>query len=74
MNSEFMRSLLQAKPFIPFRIFMSHGDTYVVKHPENAFLAGSRLIVYYPENDSVGFCSLLHINDIKMGEHAEISR
>lgn len=74
MNAEFMCSLLRAQPFMPFRIFMSHGDTYVVKHPENAFLAGSRLIVYYPETDNVGFCSLLHINDVKMGEFAEINK
>lgn len=74
MNSEFIRSLLKRQPFEPFRVFMSHGDTYVVKHPENAFLAGSRLIIYYPESDNVGFCSLLHINDIKMGEHAEINK
>jgi len=74
MNSEFIRKLLKAQPFVPFRVFMSHGDSYVVKHPENALLAGSRLIVYEPETDNVGFCSLLHINDIKMGDHAEINK
>ena len=74
MNAEFVRGLLQTKPFLPFRVVMSHGDSHVVKHPENAFLAGSRLIIFYPETDSVAMCSLLHVNDIKFGEIAEINK
>jgi hypothetical protein len=74
MNAEFIRGLLRRQPFEPFRVIMSHGDSYVIKHPENAFLAGSRLIIYYPENDSLGYCSLLHINDVKMGEFAELGK
>ena len=70
MNAEFIRGLLRHQPFEPFEVFLSNGDSYLVKHPEVAFLAGSRLMIYQPETDSVVFCSLLHIAEIKMGQVA----
>jgi len=51
---------------------MSNGDSFVVKHPENAIVAKTRMIVYYPETDNMAFLSLLHINDIEIGEAAEV--
>jgi hypothetical protein len=70
MNAEFIRGLLRHQPFEPFKVILSNGETFMVKHPEQGFLAGSRFIIYYPETDSVNFCSLLHIADIKMGQIA----
>ena len=70
MNAEFIRSILHRQPFEPFEIAMSNGDRYLVKHPELAMLAGARLIVYEPETDRVGICSLLHINNINTKQAA----
>jgi hypothetical protein len=74
MNADYVRSLMKAEPFITFRLFMSHGASYLVKHPENAFVMKTRMIVWYPETDDVAHISLLHVNDIKFGESAEVAR
>lgn len=61
MNTEFIRSYLQTRPFVAFDIHMTNGDIHPVTHPESALLAGTRLFVYYPETDRVAIVSLLHI-------------
>lgn len=66
MNVETIRELLRRQPFEPFELRMTNGDHHPVRHPENAFLAGSRLIVYYPENDRIAILSLLHAATIEM--------
>ena len=66
MNAEFIRSLLARQPFEPFEVRMTNGDTHSIRHPENAWLAGSRLFVYDPGPDRVAICSLLHIAGINM--------
>jgi len=73
MNPDFMRSLLKEQPFVPFRIFLSNGGFHVVKHPENAIVMKTRIILVYPDTDSVRFVSLLHVNEIRLKTHAEIN-
>ena len=60
MNAESLRELLHRQPFEPFDIRMTNGDVHRVRHPELAFLAGSRLILHYPETDRMVILSLLH--------------
>lgn len=44
---------------------MSNGDVHQIRHPENAFLLRSSVILGSPELDSFEFLSLLHIVNVK---------
>lgn len=66
MHVESIRRLLQAQPFEPFEVRMTNGDNHWVRHPENAWLAGSRLYVHDPVANAESICSLLHIATLNM--------
>lgn len=66
MNAESFRDLLRRRPFEPFAVRLSNGDTHAVRHPENAALTGTRLVIVDPEADRVTVCSLLHIAAVDM--------
>ncbi len=66
MRYEDMREMLDERPFKPFRIFMSDGKTFDIRHPELVFLLRSRLMVGIPTDDPnvpdhAQHCALLHI-------------
>jgi hypothetical protein len=70
MNMQTFRELLGQKPFRPFRLVMSSGQTYEVRHPEMAWLTRSDLLVGVGETDDripaeFRICSLLHISSIE---------
>ena len=48
MSSEDILRFLRARPFEPFRIYMSDGNTYDVAHPELAMVERSVVIVGVP--------------------------
>jgi hypothetical protein len=64
------QDLLTSQPFQPFRIVMSSGESYEVRHPEMAWLTRTTLFVGIDE-DSEGIpgrakmCSLLHITVVE---------
>jgi hypothetical protein len=64
------KDLLESQPFQPFRIVMSSGASYEVRHPEMAWLTRTNLYVGIDE-DSEGIpgrakmCSLLHITMVE---------
>jgi hypothetical protein len=69
------RDLLTERPFKPFRVVMSSGQSYEVRHPEMAFVTKSDLIVGIDiEEDDVPsrfkICSLLHVTAIEPIEAA----
>jgi hypothetical protein len=66
MNAETIRELLHRQPFQPFEMRMTNGEAHQIRHPENAFLAGSRLVVYIPEADRLVILSLLHAAALEM--------
>jgi hypothetical protein len=66
INAEYFRQLLRRQPFVPFAVHLSNGETHVVRHPENATLTGTRLVVVDPDVDSVMACSLLHIANVEI--------
>jgi hypothetical protein len=70
MNAEAIRELLRRRPFEPFEVHMTNGEVYLVQHPEQAFLAGTRLLIYYPETDRLAWGSILHIANILMQQPA----
>ena len=70
MTVQTFRELLTQCPFKPFRVVMSSGKAYDVRHPEMAFLTRSDLLVGIDEaEDGVPaeftICSLLHISAIE---------
>ena len=70
MTVQNFRELLAAKPFQPFRLVMSSGKTYEVRHPEMAFLSRTSIYVGVDiADDNVPadyrICSLLHVTAIE---------
>lgn len=66
MTLQTFRDLLAQKPFRPFRLVMSSGDRYEVRHPEVALLTRNDLLVGVELADDgvpaeFKICSLLHV-------------
>jgi len=51
MTVQTFRDLLAARPFRPFRVVMSSGQTYEVRHPEMAMLTRSDILVGIGDTD-----------------------
>jgi hypothetical protein len=45
MTVQTFRDLLQERPFKPFRIVMSSGQAYEVRHPEMAFVTKTDMLI-----------------------------
>jgi hypothetical protein len=70
MTVHTFRELLAQRPFRPFRLLMSSGQTYEVSHPEMALLTRSDLLVGIDETEDgvpaeFKICSLLHVSAIE---------
>lgn len=65
MNAETVREFLSKRPFEPFLIRLSNGDSHEVRHPEDVVLLKTRLIIGYPETDSAVPIGLIHVKSIQ---------
>jgi hypothetical protein len=70
MTLQTFRDLLKLQPFKPFRLVMSSGQTYEVRHPEMAFLTRTSILVGVDVADDgvpaeFKVCSLLHVTAIE---------
>ncbi len=70
MTVQTFRELLTQRPFQPFRVVMSSGLKYEVRHPEMAMLTRTDLFVGIDVADdgvpaAFKICSLLHITAIE---------
>lgn len=70
MTRQTYRDLLRARPFVPFRIVLSGGQSYDIRHPEMAMLLTTALLVGIdPTSDDTPThfrtCSLLDITTIE---------
>ncbi|HEY2158651.1 MAG TPA: hypothetical protein VGH33_23675 [Isosphaeraceae bacterium] len=70
MTLQTFRELLHGQPFKPFRLVMSSGQTYEVRHPEMALLTRTDLLVGIDDpGDGVPaefkICSLLHVTAVE---------
>jgi hypothetical protein len=70
MTVQTFRDLLAQRPFRPFRLVMSSGQTYDVRHPEMAWLTRTDIYVGVGETDegvpaSARICLLLHVSSIE---------
>jgi len=66
MTVQTFRDLLTQRPFQPFRLIMSSGLSYEVRHPEMAWLTRTSILVGIDEADDgipaeFKICSLLHV-------------
>ncbi|MEX2317711.1 MAG: hypothetical protein WD669_11205 [Pirellulales bacterium] len=79
MNVQTFRELLTQRPFKPFRLVMSSGQSYDVGHPEMAMLTRSDILVGIGDTDEgvpaeFKICSLLHVSAIEPLSAASGSR
>jgi hypothetical protein len=70
MTLQTFRDLLAQRPFRPFRIIMSSGKSYEVRHPEMAWLTRTDIYVGVGETDEgvpseSRICSLLHVTSVE---------
>jgi hypothetical protein len=70
MTLQTFRDLLARRPFQPFRLMMSSGQTYDVRHREMAFLSRTSIYVGIDEVDDgvpadFKICSLLHVTAVE---------
>jgi hypothetical protein len=70
MTVQTFRNLLTERPFRPFRLVMSSGQTYEVRHPEMAMLTRTDILVGIDETDEgvpaeFKICSLLHVTAVE---------
>ena len=70
MTVQTFRDLLGARPFRPFRLVMSSGQNYDVRHPEVAMLTRTSILVGVDVADDgvpaeFKICSLLHVTAIE---------
>lgn len=70
MTVQTFRELLTKRPFKPFRLVMSSGQSYEVRHPEMAWLTRSDILVGIDQTDEgvpaeFKICSLLHVTTVE---------
>ena len=70
MTVESFRELLAQRPFRPFRLVISSGQAYEVRHPEMAWLTRTDILVGVDQTDDgvpaeFKICSLLHITAVE---------
>jgi hypothetical protein len=70
MTLQTFRDLLRGRPFKPFRLVMSSGQTYDVRHPEMALLTRTDMLVGVDvEDDGVPaefkICSPPHVTAVE---------
>lgn len=70
MTVQTFRDLLNKRPFVPFRLVMSSGEKYEVRHPEMAWLTRTDILVGIDIPDDgvpaeFDICSLLHVTSIE---------
>ncbi len=65
INKTAIDELHQRRPFEPFVIQMSGGESYEVRHPENLAVGKQRVVVINPESDEMAICGLLHVTSLR---------
>lgn len=70
MTNEAFRKILKRQPFQPFRLVMSSGKSYDVRHPEMAWLLKNDVLVGIDIEDEglpaeFDICPLFHVATIE---------
>jgi hypothetical protein len=66
MSASIVRDSLVRRPFAAFRLRLSSGDAFEIRHPENALLVKSGVYLAVPDKkgnlpETATRCSFLHI-------------
>jgi hypothetical protein len=64
MSPDAIRDLLKRRPFTPFQVTLSSGQTIEVPHPEFVIMTKNGMVVAYPDSDRVSICAFLHIASV----------
>ncbi|MCI0458209.1 MAG: hypothetical protein L0Z62_14690 [Gemmataceae bacterium] len=48
MSAQDLLDLLRARPFVPFRLYATDGRTYDVRHPDQALVLRTRVVLPIP--------------------------
>ena len=70
MTTQTFRELLSRRPFQPFRLVMSSGESHEVRHPEMAMLTRTDILVGTDVADDgvpaeFRICALLHVATVE---------
>ncbi len=70
MTPESIQEHLRRQPFQPFRVFLSDGSEYAVRHPEMVFVMRREVIIALPQRagelpERAVYCDPLHITRIE---------
>jgi len=66
-----IRELRAREPFIPFRVVMTSGESYIVEHSELLAIGQSQLVYCRPHSDRVVYLRLNQIAEVEdLGETA----
>jgi len=65
MSAEVIREFILRRPFEPFVIRMSSGESHEIRHPECVAVGKTRVFVTYPDKDRLVQCALLHITSVE---------
>jgi hypothetical protein len=65
MSADAIRELLNRRPFTPFQMTLSSGQTIEVRHPEFVILTRNGMVVAYPDSDRISICAFLHIAGVE---------
>jgi hypothetical protein len=58
------------RPFEPFAINLSSGESHEIRHPECLAIGKTRVYVSYPEEDRFVICSMLHVTSVELLQRA----
>jgi hypothetical protein len=65
VSAQDLLELLRARPFVPFRLYATDGRTYEVRHPDQALVLRSRVVLPQRASDGVPegseHLSLIHV-------------
>ena len=72
MKPDDVLQLLRRRPFEPFRIHVSDGSTFEIRHPDLAIVERSKVIIGVPGPQGLDgpversiFCALIHITRLE---------
>jgi hypothetical protein len=63
ITADDLKSIVQERPFTPFRLHFSNGATHDITHPDSIIVAGNHAAV--AEGDKLWFTAIGHIVEIE---------
>jgi hypothetical protein len=67
MRAEQIQELLLRQPFVPFRLHLTDGSSYEIRHPDMVFLTRYSIEIGTPVREGsrifqqVNYCALIHV-------------